>query len=193
MDLFEDAGLPLTDRIRRSARFACWSSQTDEWYTPPQVIEAARATMGGIDLDPASCPSANLTIAASAYYSERVNGLDRLNPWLGRIWINPPYGGKAELFTGRLLSELSPAGEVTQAIVLLGSQALVTKWADPAVRRSNAIGVSRGRWEFRPGNGQIISSPAGGSSLLYFGDRVEAFSRHFESLAHVMLPSWRNR
>ena len=179
----------LKDKARRSARYACWSSKTDEWYTPDTVIEAARSAMGGIDLDPASCPAAQRTVRASAYYSEVIDGLDPSRFWGGRVWMNPPYGGKADDFVQRLLSEIK-IGSVTQAIVLLSSQAIVTKWSAPAMRAASAIGVSRGRWEFLAGNGQPISSPAGGSSLLYFGDRVTAFAEAFDALAHVMRPCW---
>ena len=182
-------GMTLVEQLRRSTKFACYSSQTDEWYTPPDVIEAARDTMGGIDLDPASCPAANVVVRASAYYSERVSGLESTHPWCGRVWMNPPYSGNAGAFVDRLVREFR-SGAVTQAIALLGSQALVTQWADPAIRAASAIGISRGRWEFRPGNGQVVSSPAGGSSLLYFGPHVDRFARSFEPLAHVLLPGW---
>lgn len=182
-------GMPLVDALRRSTKYACYSSQTDEWYTPPAIIEAARRAMGTIDLDPAPCPSANAVVGARAYYSERISGLDERHPWTGNVWMNPPYGGNAEQFVRRLMREYD-SGRVTQAIVLLSSQAIVTKWADDAVRKASAIGVSRGRWEFRPGNGQVISSPAGGSSLLYYGQRVREFCSAFDSLAHVMTPAW---
>jgi ParB family chromosome partitioning protein len=49
--------------------------QTDERYTDLWVIEAARATMGGIDLDPASCALANARVKATTYFDENTNGL----------------------------------------------------------------------------------------------------------------------
>jgi hypothetical protein len=176
-------------RVRRSARFACYSSETNEWYTPASVIAAARSVMGDIDLDPASCPVANRTVGARAYYSQRQDGLHPSRPWLGRVWLNPPYGGEAAAFTNRLVAEVS-VGNVTQAFALLSSQAVLTQWAEPAVRAASALGFSRGRWEFAPGHGQAVSSPAGGSSLLYFGPRVEAFAAAFDKLAHVLRPCW---
>lgn len=61
-----------------------------EWYTPEDVIEAARALMGGIDLDPASCATANRTVRASHYFTKEDNGLAL--PWRGRVWLNHPFG-----------------------------------------------------------------------------------------------------
>lgn len=64
--------------------------KSNEWYTPPRYIEAARAVLGAIDLDPASCALANKTVRAHTYYTVLENGLTQ--PWYGRIWLNPPYG-----------------------------------------------------------------------------------------------------
>jgi hypothetical protein len=71
-------------------------SKTVEHYTPPEIAEAARAAMGGIDLDPASCALANKVIQARAFCSSAQSGLDV--PWTlegkaSRVFLNPP-GGK---------------------------------------------------------------------------------------------------
>jgi len=58
------------------------SAESDEWYTPAGVIEAAREVLGGIDLDPASSETANRTVGAPRYFTEEDDGLAR--DWHGR-------------------------------------------------------------------------------------------------------------
>lgn len=77
---------------------AMHSAETVEHYTPPAIVEAARATLGAIDLDPASCALANERVRAAVYFDRAVDGLSRswgpLGPGLGaRVFCNPP-GGK---------------------------------------------------------------------------------------------------
>lgn len=66
------------------------SSESNEWYTPPEYIELARNTLGTIDLDPASCDFAQEWIQANTYYTKETNGL--LHNWSGKVFVNPPYG-----------------------------------------------------------------------------------------------------
>lgn len=63
-----------------------------EYGTPPDIIERARNTMGGIDLDPASNEFFNKNVKALTFFdgSEGNNGL--LKHYWGNVWINHPYG-----------------------------------------------------------------------------------------------------
>ena len=65
--------------------------ESDEWYTPQEYIDAAKAVMGGIDLDPASSELAQTVVKADVYLTRFDNGLGQAR-WLHqRIWLNPPY------------------------------------------------------------------------------------------------------
>ena len=66
------------------------SHESVEHYTPAGIVEAARATLGGFDLDPASCEIANRTVRASKYYTKEQNGF--IQPWHGKVFLNSPGG-----------------------------------------------------------------------------------------------------
>lgn len=76
------------------------SAVSVEHYGPPWIGPMAREVMGGIDLDPASCPEANALIGARFIYTKEEDGLTQ--PWVGRVYLNPP-GGK-RVWQGRSLN-----------------------------------------------------------------------------------------
>jgi ParB family chromosome partitioning protein len=53
------------------------TSGSVEWYTPPEIIEAARKTLGFITLDPFSCAKANENVKASIYYTKEDDGFNK--------------------------------------------------------------------------------------------------------------------
>lgn len=59
-------------------------SRTDIWLTPLFILQA----LGEFDLDPAAADPRPWD-TAKHHYTEADNGL--LQPWLGRVWLNPPY------------------------------------------------------------------------------------------------------
>lgn len=65
------------------------TSGDTEYYTDPLIVGAARLTMGGIDLDPASSVQANKIVNATTIYTEEDDGLKHL--WYGNVWMNHPF------------------------------------------------------------------------------------------------------
>jgi hypothetical protein len=59
---------------------------TDDWYTPPYIFEGLGVTF---DLDPCAPKGGVPWVPAARHYSEEDDGL--LQPWEGRVWLNPPY------------------------------------------------------------------------------------------------------
>ncbi len=73
------------------------SSASNEHYTPPQIVEAARATLGAINLDPCSCALAQEVVKADHYLERNALFFGWQNAWLqnpdaARVFLNPPGG-----------------------------------------------------------------------------------------------------
>ncbi len=145
---------------------------SDEWYTPGWVIEAATAVMGQIDLDPASCELAQETVQAGLYWTKQQDGC-RMT-WFGRVWLNPPYSAPGA-FVDKLLDEYT-AGNVKQACVLLNN-ATETKWFQRLLARFPVCFFSQ-RLAFWRHDHEDVGARQG-QALFYLGPDVEKFVEVF--------------
>lgn len=149
------------------------NSGENEWYTPPQYIEAARRVMGTIDLDPASSECANEVVKAKKYFDEATNGLDKT--WYGNIWMNPPYAQPAIFeFISKLETET-----FEQAVVLVNN-ATETKWGQKLLELSNAVCFHTGRIRFVSPDGELGDAPLQGQMIAYIGKNYKEFINEFK-------------
>lgn len=159
------------------------NSGNNEWYTPPDYIEAARLVLGVIDLDPASSDVANLTVQAAEYFTIDDNGL--VKPWHGCVWLNPPYAGELiGSFVERLITAYV-ANEVTAAILLVNN-ATETGWFQLAATQAAAICFPKGRIRYLDSTGRQANTPLQGQAFLYFGSDADIFQSVFKRFGLVV-------
>lgn len=149
----------------------------NEWYTPQDIIEAARNTMGGIDLDPATSEMANQTVGAQMIFTEDDNGLQKHWPPC-RIWMNPPY---AQPLIAQFSTKLREAVENGAMAVVLLNNATETAWFQELMIVCSAICFPSSRVRFVAPDGRL-SQPLQGQAILYFGTDPAKFTRAFADL-----------
>jgi len=148
-----------------------------EWYTPEEYTTAARLTMGGIDLDPASTAEANKIVKAGKFFTVVDNGLK--HQWMGSVWMNPPYASDViGSFASKLCEEFKK-GHVIQACVLVNN-ATETRWFQEMAALAGAITFPKRRIRFwHPQKNSI--TPLQGQAVLYIGNNIDDFHKNFSA------------
>jgi phage N-6-adenine-methyltransferase len=168
----------VTDAVYKLKPHVANNSGENEWYTPPEYIEAARIVLGGnIDLDPASSEIANREIIkADTFYTKENDGLDK--HWSGNVWMNPPYASDLiRQFTSKFASHVI-AGDIKTGIVLVNN-ATETAWFRELIDCANAVVFTSGRVRFLDPRGNP-GAPLQGQALIYFGAKARAFIFEFK-------------
>lgn len=163
--------------MKTAAKNPSQNISKDEWFTPTDIIEAARNVLGEIDLDPASCGLANETVRAKRYYSIDDDGLIR--NWESRVWLNPPYSApNLDAFVIKLGQEIQK-GNTASALLLVPSWTEYP-WYQYAFQEAQAMVLFLKRIKFFHPSHQKHARPVFGSTLFYFGDQEYKFALNFK-------------
>lgn len=161
------------------------SRATTEWYTPPHIIELARAVLGEIDLDPASHRIPQEWIRANTFWTNEPVLINPLNRgWFGKVWLNPPFDDSAAWC--RKLEEEYHAGQVKEALLLVNSN-LGYKWFEQLWRAWPCCCLTE-RISFINESGKQFGQSKRGQTILYFGENIERFAEVFSPHGRILLP-----
>lgn len=170
------------------------SSDSNAWYTPSWLVEAARCALGGaIDLDPASCAEANCTVGARTFYTEEDDGLGR--PWFGNVFLNPPYGragpkSGAGVWLERAVVD-HDRGAVTAAVVVLkaavGYGWFNQVWSRHVCFLTKRVVFTRGTSAPPPTSSREYAHPCG-TAVVYLGRDTRRFVDAFDRLGEIHVP-----
>ena len=152
-----------------------YSSETPEWYTPPEIITRTLQVLEQIDLDPCSNDHDAPNVPAVEHYTQEDDGLS--HDWHGRVYMNPPYGrGIADWV--EYLCQQYEAGNVTEAIALVPSRT-DTQWFRRL--REYPRCFVWGRLHF---SNNDVGAPFP-SMVIYFGYRIEEFVNAFSTIGDI--------
>lgn len=170
--------------IKKAIAHVAHNSGNNEWYTPPEYIEAARKVMGRIDTDPASCELANKTVRAKHFFGIEQDGLAQ--EWTGNVWMNPPYGQPYISDFAQKFVDKFQNGEFDQACVLVNN-ATETGWFKSLAESCSAVAFIKGRIKYFTPDGTQSGSPLQGQAILYFGKNPQKFANVFCEFGYVFV------
>ena len=178
-------GFKPREAFREVKRNVLHSSESNEWYTPQQYVDAARELMGGIDLDPATSEQANATVKAKKIYTIDDDGYAQA--WKGKVWLNPPYGreegegSNQARWTLKLIEEYK-AGRVAEAVLLVNA-APANKWFAPLWEYLVCFTDHRIRFQSPAGE---ANQPTHSNALVYLGKNKDGFIKHFAKFGAIV-------
>ena len=124
----------------------------EDWITPRSIIES----LGEFDLDPC-CSMTQPYLIGKINYNKNDNGLEK--EWIGRVFLNPPYGNK----TGLWLKKLSNHRNGT---ALIFARTETKMFFDYVCNSADSILFLKGRVTFLQPCGNLGKFTAGAPSCL---------------------------
>ena len=144
-----------------------------EYYTPIEIVNAARTVMGSIDLDPASSPIANERVKAVKFFSSNGLGQD----WFGNVWMNHPFDRfENPKWIAKIVSEFN-RGHIKQACCITFASTS-EKWFQPLLNFPQCFLHPRTNY-FLP-DGTLKKGVTKGSVVTYLtGGGIQKFAETF--------------
>ncbi len=164
-----------------------------DWISPVECIEAARNTMGSIDLDPASDEEANRVVKATKYFTKEDDGLKQT--YFGNIWENPP--GSPEKYKPSLVmpfwNKLIEEGPNYNQAIFLGFNVEFLRYSLAITSKASAFDFALcypfRRLKFTSRTNPKASAPTHMSVIVYIPSKVNrtlAFYENFKSIGKVV-------
>lgn len=119
----------------------------DEWLTPPTLI----AQLGPFDLDPCS-PVVRPWDTAKNHFNRDHDGL--VQPWRGRVWLNPPFGREAV----KWLRKMADHGD---GIALVPARTETAMFYECVWNVADAVCFTKGRPHFHYVDGRRAAANSG--------------------------------
>lgn len=154
--------------------FARNEKTTDIWLTPKYIVEA----LGPFDLDP--CAPINAPYYhAPKIFTEIDDGLKQ--KWIGRVFMNPPYGSE----TKHWLKKLADYGN---GIALVFARVETNMFFDHVWNKADSIFFFNKRISFYTIDEKQIGSPGAPSCLIAYG-KENSMAIANSNLQGVQLPA----
>lgn len=157
-------------------------SGNTEWYTPSEIIEAARKTLGRIDLDPFSCSKANEKVNASYIFTKDDDGFTK--SWFGKVWCNHPFSRENNKRIAEQVSNQYYGNDCE--IVMITFAATSEAWFKPLLNYPQCY--LHGRTNYIDQFGNKVKGCTKGSVVTYLGNNLEDFYQAFKHLGTVKVP-----
>lgn len=142
-----------------------------DYYTPTELIDAARQAMGDIDLDAASHWCANRQHHIRDYFTIGRSAFE--HPWHGRVWLNPPYGNNGRWFDR--IDEMVAQGAIDQLCMISPVHAFNTRKARDTIMRHISAMVLLSPAPVFWGNSDGRTGTNLPHAVIYIGDRRREF------------------
>ncbi len=166
-----------------SAELINQTSGDVEYFTPPEIIQAARRTMGGIELDPFSSAIANQRVQADRIFTIIDDAFTK--GWFATsLWMNHPFGRQ---FNKRAIDMLETAyvcGNVSQACCITYA-CTSEKWFQPLLRRPQCF--LSPRTDYYLPDGTKKRGVTKGSVVTYYGKNVSSFMLQFAQFGVIKI------